>query len=70
MVKARGHGRSETGVEGVELEIGFGYSTGSTVDMNTGWQGGVKKGVTYTATFALNDASGVVLNRRITLRGV
>jgi hypothetical protein len=33
-------------------------------------KGGVKKGVTYTATFALNDASGVVLNRRITLRGV
>lgn len=45
MVKARGHGRYETGVEGVELEIGFGYSTGSTVDMNTGWQGVVKKGV-------------------------
>ena len=32
-------------------------------------KGGVKKGVTYTATFALNDISGVVLNRRITLRG-
>lgn len=32
-------------------------------------KGGVKKGVTYTATFALNDASGVVLNRRLTLRG-
>jgi len=33
-------------------------------------KGGVKKGVTYTATFALNDRSGVVLNRRITLQGV
>jgi hypothetical protein len=31
--------------------------------------GGAKKGVTYTATFALNDISGVELNRRITLRG-
>jgi Cellulase (glycosyl hydrolase family 5) len=33
-------------------------------------KGGVQRGVTYTATFALNDISGVVLNRRITLRGV
>jgi hypothetical protein len=33
-------------------------------------KGGVKKGVTYTVTFALNDISGVVLNRRITVRGV
>lgn len=33
-------------------------------------KGGVKKGVTYTATFALNDRSGVQLNRRITLVGV
>ena len=32
-------------------------------------KGGVKKGVTYTATFALNDINGVVLNRRITIRG-
>jgi hypothetical protein len=31
--------------------------------------GGVKKGTTYLATFAMNDASGVVLNRRITIRG-
>jgi hypothetical protein len=31
-------------------------------------KGGVQKGVTYTARFALNDSSGVVLNRRITLR--
>jgi Cellulase (glycosyl hydrolase family 5) len=29
----------------------------------------VAKGQTYTATFALNDASGVVLNRRLTIRG-
>ena len=33
-------------------------------------KGGVKKGVTYTVTFALNDISGVVLNRRLTVRGV
>ena len=33
-------------------------------------KGGVKKGVTYTVTFALNDISGVMLNRRITVRGV
>ena len=32
-------------------------------------KGGVKKGVTYTVTFALNDISGVTLNRRITVRG-
>ena len=32
-------------------------------------KGGVKKGVTYTATFALNDRNGVELNRRITIRG-
>jgi Cellulase (glycosyl hydrolase family 5) len=32
-------------------------------------KGGVQKGVTYTATFALNDRSGVVLNRRITIQG-
>jgi hypothetical protein len=30
--------------------------------------GGVARGVAYTVTFALNDRSGVVLNRRITLR--
>jgi hypothetical protein len=29
----------------------------------------VAKGQTYTATFALNDASGVVINRRLTIRG-
>ena len=29
----------------------------------------VVKGQTYIATFALNDASGVVLNRRVTIRG-
>lgn len=29
----------------------------------------VAKGQTYTATFALNDRSGVVLNRRLTIRG-
>jgi hypothetical protein len=33
-------------------------------------KGGVKKGVTYTATFAMNDVNGVELNRRITIRGV
>ena len=29
----------------------------------------VAKGQTYTATFALNDRSGVVVNRRLTIRG-
>jgi hypothetical protein len=29
----------------------------------------VAKGKSYTATFALNDASGVLLNRRLTIRG-
>ena len=29
----------------------------------------VVKGQTYTATFAMNDRSGVVLNRRLTIRG-
>jgi Cellulase (glycosyl hydrolase family 5) len=33
-------------------------------------KGGVKKGVTYTVSFALNDISGVTLNRRITVRGI
>ena len=28
------------------------------------------KGVTYLATFALNDKNGVVLSRRLTLRGI
>ncbi len=32
-------------------------------------KGGIRKGRTYTATFAMNDASGVVLNRRVTIRG-
>ena len=32
-------------------------------------KGGVQKGVTYTATFALNDRSGVIMNRRITIVG-
>ncbi len=30
--------------------------------------GGVKRGTTYLATFAMNDASGVLINRRITIR--
>jgi hypothetical protein len=30
----------------------------------------VVKGQTYTATFALNDISGVMLNRRLTIRGI
>jgi hypothetical protein len=32
-------------------------------------KGGVKKGVTYTVTFALNDINGLELNRRITIVG-
>ena len=30
--------------------------------------GGVARGVAYTVTFAMNDRSGIVLNRRLTLR--
>jgi len=30
----------------------------------------VVKGKTYTATFTLNDSSGVILNRRLTIRGI
>ena len=33
-------------------------------------KGGIRKGQTYLATFALNDVSGIVLNRRITIRGI
>jgi hypothetical protein len=29
----------------------------------------VVKGQTYLATFALNDRNGIVLNRRVTIRG-
>jgi hypothetical protein len=32
-------------------------------------KGGVQRGVTYTVTFALNDSSGIELNRRLTVRG-
>jgi hypothetical protein len=32
-------------------------------------RGGVKKNVTYLATFALNDINGTVLNRRLTIVG-
>jgi Cellulase (glycosyl hydrolase family 5) len=32
-------------------------------------KGGVRKGVTYTVTFAMNDVNGIVLNRRLTVRG-
>lgn len=31
--------------------------------------GGVRKGVTYTATFELNDRNGILLDRRLTIRG-
>jgi hypothetical protein len=31
--------------------------------------GGVVRRTTYTATFAMNDADGIVLNRRLTIRG-
>jgi hypothetical protein len=40
-----------------------------TIDARVTVKGGVKKGVTYTVTFALNDLSGVELNRRITIVG-
>lgn len=45
MIKAPGQeGRYETGVEGVELEIGFGKGTGGKVEMKTGWQTVIPKG--------------------------
>lgn len=31
--------------------------------------GGVRRGVTYTATFELNDRNGILLDRRLTIRG-
>ena len=33
-------------------------------------KGGVARRVTYTVTFAMNDRNGIVLNRRLTLRGL
>jgi hypothetical protein len=33
-------------------------------------RGGVGKKVTYTATFELNDANGILLTRRLTIRGI
>lgn len=32
--------------------------------------GGVRRGVTYTATFELNDRNGILVDRRLTIRGV
>jgi hypothetical protein len=31
---------------------------------------GIARGVTYTATFELNDANGILLTRRLTIRGI
>lgn len=31
--------------------------------------GGVQRGITYTATFELNDRNGILLDRRLTIRG-
>jgi hypothetical protein len=32
-------------------------------------RGGVRRGISYTATFDLNDINGVTLSRRLTIRG-
>jgi hypothetical protein len=32
--------------------------------------GGVRRGISYIATFAMNDISGVELNRRVTIRAI
>ena len=32
-------------------------------------RGGIRKGVTYTATFELNDRNGIIVERRLTIRG-
>lgn len=40
-----------------------------TITARLRFPGGIARGVTYTATFALNDINGDVLNRRVTIRG-
>jgi hypothetical protein len=44
--------------------------TDCTINARIEVPGGVARGVSYTVTFDLNDISGVVLNRRLTLRAL
>jgi hypothetical protein len=32
--------------------------------------GGIRRGQTYTATFDLNDYNGIIVERRLTIRGI
>jgi hypothetical protein len=41
-----------------------------SIDARLRFKTPVKKGVTYTATFALNDKNGIVLQRKLTIRGI
>jgi Cellulase (glycosyl hydrolase family 5) len=40
-----------------------------SIDARIRFKSAVAKGKTYTATFALNDRNGIVLNRKVTIRG-
>jgi hypothetical protein len=40
-----------------------------TITARLRFPGGIQRRVTYTATFALNDANGILLDRRLTIRG-
>ncbi len=59
----RGHALISVGQQSAALKQDCTLAARVTV------KGGVQKGVTYTATFALNDRSGVIMNRRITIVG-
>jgi hypothetical protein len=39
-----------------------------SIDARIRITGGVQRGQTYTVTFALNTANGVLINRRLTVR--
>ncbi|MFO7572288.1 MAG: cellulase family glycosylhydrolase [Gaiellaceae bacterium] len=40
-----------------------------TITARLRFPGGIRKGATYTATFELNDRNGILLDRRLTIRG-
>jgi hypothetical protein len=41
-----------------------------SIDARIRFKSPVAKGKTYTATFALNDRNGIVLSRKVTIRGI
>ena len=41
-----------------------------SIDARIRFKSAVAKGKTYTATFALNDRNGIVLSRKVTIRGI